>query len=138
MLTVELLLRISFSDLSAATVLFMYMLSMYSISSNSGIPPPFNKEEVGFAGFSSSLLSPFPSSLDIDGSLVGRSCSSMASHCFTSLYRRSVVKKGCCRTFWMKGSRIRAPVLLSYFLRILTSPVKGSAGHKNINDKRSN
>lgn len=34
------------------------------------------------------------------------------------------MKKGCCKTFWIKGKRIRAPVLLSYFFSIFTSPVK--------------
>jgi hypothetical protein len=124
-LTVELPLRISRSDLSAATVLFMYVLSMSSISSSSRTSPPplANEEPAASTGLSSPSLSSLPSSLGgAGGWLLGSSCSSIASHSFTSLYRRSVVKKGSCITFWMKGSRISAPVLLSYFLRILTSP----------------
>ena len=123
--TVELPLLISLSALSAATVLFMYMLSMSSISSSSMSPVPFPlaSEALGFAGLSSLSLSSFPSSsLGTDGWFPGRSWSSISSHSLTSLYRTSVAQNGSCITFWMKGRRISAPVLLSYFLRILTSP----------------
>lgn len=119
-LTVELPLLISFRARNAAIVLFMYKLSMYSISSSSGTVRA--SDELGF----DCLCSPFSlsqSSVDVSGSFLGKRWSSKVSHSFTSLFSRSVVKKGCCSTFWMNGCRISAPVLLSYFFSIFTSPV---------------
>jgi hypothetical protein len=68
--------------------------------------------------------SPSAASKEDGGSLNGKRRSSIASHSLTSLYSKSVVKKGCRKTLWMKGKRMRAPVLLSYFFSIFTNPVE--------------
>ena len=121
MLTVELPLRISRRTRNAATVLFMYTPSMSLISSISGIPASSVAE--GTEASSSPAVSP----------AVGRRRrpSSILSHSLMSWSSTSVVKNGCCRTLRMNGRRISAPVLLSYFFRIFTSPSK-SIPTKNI------
>lgn len=123
-LTVELLLLISFNTRKADTVLFMYRLSicLISISSWFSLREPSLSMEVEVDGLEPSSLSLSVGVL-CEESIFGKRQSSIASQSLTSLKRRSVVKKGCCRTFWMKGNRIGAPVLLSYFFSIFTSPV---------------
>lgn len=126
-LTVELPLLISFNTRRADKVLFMYKLSMYSISASSLGP----RSRILF-----SEVAPLFVVVLVDGScssattvadgisLTGNRWSSILSHAFTSLYSKSVVKNGCCKTFWMKGKRSRAPVLLSYFFNIFTNPIQ--------------
>ena len=129
-LTVELPLRISFKTRSADIVLFIYKLFTYSISASSlGImSSPSFLLEAEVEGSWSHPSSPSAASDEVGGSggssLIGKRPSSIDSHSFTSLKSKSVVKKGCCKTFWMKGKRMRAPVLLSYFFSIFTNPVE--------------
>lgn len=128
-LTVELPLLISFNTRRADKVLFMYKLSMYSISASSLGPRSriLFSEVAGAAPLFVVLVDGSCSSATTvaDGiSLTGNRWSSILSHSFTSLYSKSVVKNGCCKTFWMKGKRSRAPVLLSYFFNIFTNPIQ--------------
>lgn len=91
-LTVELPLRISFNTLNADTVLFIYKLSMYSISDRSFGTRRRSVPEV--------VASPSPSSSSRFRLLLdGKRRSSIASHSFTNVLSRSVVKNGSCRTF---------------------------------------
>ena len=125
-LTVELPLRISFRTRKADSVPFMYTLSICSISASSlGIPGSPSLFEVAVAdALGAQPSSPTAASAKAGCSFAGKRRSSIASHSLTSLKSRSVVKKGCCSTFCIKGRRISAPVLLSYFLRILARPVE--------------
>ena len=54
----------------------------------------------------------------------GKRSSRFASHSRTSLVRGSVKKEGWRRASCVKGRRNNPPVRLSYFFRILTSPVE--------------
>jgi len=55
----------------------------------------------------------------------GKRSSRLSSHSWTNLVRGSVVKKGWWRASCVKGKRNNPPVLLSYFFKIFTNPIKG-------------
>lgn len=75
----------------------------------------------------------FAGSLDTSGAVGGgsmtsssngKSSSRFSSHSWTNLVRDSVVKKGWRSASCVNGRRNSPPVLLSYFFKILTSPVE--------------
>lgn len=122
-LTVELPFLMSFKTLKAEMALFMCKLCMYLISASSFVSVSRGSILVTLVVVEGSLSSSGCFWFSVGGWLTGKSWSSIASHSFTSLYSKTVLQKGCWRTFWIKGKRIRAPVLLSYFLSIFPSPV---------------